>query len=78
VVAALFADLTIEPAPGCTCITASIRDDSELYGLIHRFEDLALHLISLGELDVIQAADTAAPVTSPPAGGVAAAAVHLT
>jgi hypothetical protein len=58
VVAALFADITIEPGPGCTCITASIRDDSELYGLIHRFEDLALHLISLGQLDVAEAADT--------------------
>jgi hypothetical protein len=56
-VAALFADVTIELARGCTCITACVQDDSELYGLIHRFEDLALHLISLGELDFVEAAD---------------------
>jgi hypothetical protein len=57
-VAALFADVTIESARGRTCITACVQDDSGLYGLIHRFEDLALHLISLGELDVAEAADT--------------------
>lgn len=58
VVAALFADVTIESAGGCTRIIASVQDDSELYGLIHRFEDLALHLVSLGELDFAEAADT--------------------
>ena len=56
-VAALFADVTIELARGCTCITACVQDDSELYGLIHRFEDLALHLISLGGLDFVEAED---------------------
>jgi hypothetical protein len=71
-VAALFADVTIESARGRTCVTACVQDDSELYGLIHRFEDLALHLISLGELD------PPAPVPSPRAGDVAAAGVHLT
>lgn len=65
VVAALFADVTIESAGGCTCITACVQDDSELYGLIHRFEDLALHLISLGELDFVEAADAPGTVTWP-------------
>jgi hypothetical protein len=55
--AALFADVAIESARGRTCITACVQDDSELYGLIHRFEDLALHLISLGELDVARVRD---------------------
>jgi hypothetical protein len=73
-VAALFADVAIESGGGCTCITASVRDDSELYGLIDRFEDLALHLITLGELSVTHAADTAAPATSLPPGDAAAAA----
>jgi hypothetical protein len=82
-VAALFTDVKIESARGRTCITACVQDDSELYGLIHRFEDLALHLISLGELDVVEAADTLGrspgpPVSSPRAGDVAAAGVHLT
>jgi hypothetical protein len=49
-VAGLFAGVAIQSGDGCTCITASIRDDSELYGLIGRFEDLALHLISLSQL----------------------------
>src|SRR5260370_805839 len=68
-VAALFTDVTIEPARGRTCITACVRDDSELYGLIHRFEDLALHLISLGELDIVEAADTLGQSPGPVAEG---------
>ena len=74
-VAALFADVTIESARGCTCITACVQDDSGLYGLIHRFEDLALHLISLGQLDVAEAADTLgrSPGPSPPTTRAAAA-----
>jgi hypothetical protein len=28
----------------------SVRDESEFYGLLHRFEDLALHVISIEEL----------------------------
>ena len=59
-VAALFTDVTIESARGCTCITVCVQDDSELYGLIDRFEDLALHMISLGELDVVE--DTLGPL----------------
>lgn len=68
-VAALFTDVTIESARGRTYVTACVQDDSELYGLIHRFEDLALHLISLGELDVVEAADTLARSPGPVAEG---------
>lgn len=47
---AMFADVAIESSHGCTCIIASVRDDSELYGLLDRFQDLALHLVSINEL----------------------------
>ena len=29
---------------------ASVRDESELYGLLERFQDFALHIVSLNEL----------------------------
>ena len=35
---------------GRTRITAAVRDDSALYGLLDRIQDLALHLVSLSEL----------------------------
>ena len=37
-------------ADGKTCVTASVRDESEFYGLLDRFEDLALHIVRLDEL----------------------------
>jgi hypothetical protein len=43
-------DYTIASSAGWTCVTAVIRDDSELYGLLDRFQDFALHLVSLTEL----------------------------
>jgi hypothetical protein len=43
-------DATIESSRGWTCVLASVRDDSELYGLLDRFEDYALHIVSLNEL----------------------------
>ena len=43
-------DATIESSRGWTCVLASVRDDSELYGLLDRFEDFALHIVSLNEL----------------------------
>ena len=35
---------------------ASVRDESELYGLLDRFQEFALHIVSLNELgpDVLQ------------------------
>ena len=48
--AAIAAGAVIECGHGITCITACVRDDSELYGLLDRIQDVALHLISLNEL----------------------------
>jgi hypothetical protein len=46
----LFGDAAIESGSGCTSLNFSARDDSELYGLLDRIQDLALHLISLYEI----------------------------
>jgi hypothetical protein len=43
-------ELAVESRRGWTCVLVSVRDDSELYGLIDRFQDLALHIASLNEL----------------------------
>jgi hypothetical protein len=40
----------IESCRGWTCVVVSVRDESELYGLLDRFQDLALHIVSLNEL----------------------------
>jgi hypothetical protein len=48
--AAVLDDATIESSRGWTCVLASVRDDSELYGLLDRFEEFALHIVSLNEL----------------------------
>lgn len=55
--AGLVGDAVVECGHGRTCVTASVRDDSELYGLLDRFQDVALHLVSLRE--VSDSADTA-------------------
>ena len=49
--AALFGDAVIESDRGRTCIIAAVRDDSGLYRLLDRIRDLALHIVSLSELD---------------------------
>jgi hypothetical protein len=41
---------SVESGRGWTCIMASVRDESELYGLIDRLQELALHIVSLNEL----------------------------
>ena len=56
-VAGLFGDAAIECSHGRTCIIATVRDDSGLYGLLDRIQDLALHLVSLNELDGAEGAD---------------------
>jgi hypothetical protein len=43
----LFGDAAIETGHGCTSLIVSARDDSDLYGLLDRIQDLGLHLISL-------------------------------
>jgi hypothetical protein len=40
----------IESRRGWTCVMASVRDESELYGLLERFQEFALHIVSLNEL----------------------------
>jgi hypothetical protein len=43
-------DLLVEARRGWTCVTAWVRDESEFYGLLDRFADLALWPVSLIEL----------------------------
>ena len=43
-------DLTAESSQGRTRVVVSVRDESELYGLLDRLQDLAVHIISLNEL----------------------------
>lgn len=50
VLAGLFTDATIESHGGRTCVLARVRDQSEFYGMLDRFQDLALQIISLSEL----------------------------
>ena len=40
----------VESCRGWTCIMASVRDESELYGLLDRIQEFALHIVSLNEL----------------------------
>ncbi|HEV8277328.1 MAG TPA: hypothetical protein VGQ26_16775 [Streptosporangiaceae bacterium] len=48
--ASLVEGLAIESGGDQTSVVASVRDESELYGLLDRFHDLALHIVSLHEL----------------------------
>ena len=43
-------EAVVESGRGWTCIMASVRDESELYGLIDRLQEFALHIVSLNEL----------------------------
>jgi alkylhydroperoxidase/carboxymuconolactone decarboxylase family protein YurZ len=51
--------LLVESGRGWTCVLASVRDESELYGLLERFQEFALHVISLNELGGCVPADGA-------------------
>ena len=46
----LVGDAAIGTGDGCTGLIVSARDDSELYGLLDRIQDLGLDLISLNEV----------------------------
>jgi hypothetical protein len=36
---------------GDTCVVALVRDDPEFWGLMEQLQDLALHVVSLQDLD---------------------------
>jgi hypothetical protein len=46
----LLDEFVVESGHGWTCVMASVRDESELYGLLERFQEFALHIVSLNEL----------------------------
>ncbi len=48
--AAVLEGLLIESYQGWTCVRALVHDESELHDLLDRFQDFALHLVSLNEL----------------------------
>lgn len=58
---AILGGLLIESYQGWTCVMAVVHDESELYDLLDRLQDFALHLVSLDELG--------ADVLSPQASG---------
>jgi len=51
VLADVLDDAVIESRDGYTCVIATVRDQSEFYGLLDRFAALALWPVSLIELD---------------------------
>jgi peptidyl-tRNA hydrolase len=55
--------LAVECSPGRTCVVVTVRDESELYGLLDRLQELALHIVCIHELG----ADRLCPGTT--AGG---------
>jgi len=59
--------LQIESGRGWTSVVASVRDESELWGLLGRFQDLAMHLASINELGA--AAMRSPAVTGGPRAG---------
>jgi len=48
--AGILHDAVIESRHGHTRVVATVRDQSEFYGLLDRFAELALHPVSLVEL----------------------------
>jgi hypothetical protein len=50
VLAGILDDAEIESRHGYTCVVATMRDQSEFYGLLDRFADVALLPVSLIEL----------------------------
>ena len=43
-------EAAVESGHGWTCLVVSVRDESELYGLLDRIQEFALHIVSLNEL----------------------------
>jgi hypothetical protein len=48
----LIDNLQVEPCHnGGTCVVASMQDDPEFWALMEQLQDLALHLVSVQDLD---------------------------
>jgi hypothetical protein len=63
--AGLPGDFSVQAGRGWTCVMASVRDESELYGLLDRFQEFALHIVSLNELGTVgERADDGIPAGS--------------
>jgi hypothetical protein len=73
--AAVLDDLLIEPYQGWTCVMALVHDESELYDLLNRFHDFALHVVSLDEVgaDVLSPQASGRKATNLNSGGGSAA-----
>lgn len=48
--ASLIDGIAVESSACLTAVVASVRDESEFYGLLGRLQDFALHITSLEEL----------------------------
>ena len=75
--AAVLDDLLIEPYQGWTCVMALVHDESELYDLLNRFHDFALHVVSLDEVgaDVLSPQASGRKATNLNSGGGSAATI---
>ena len=45
-----FEDVSTESAEGRTVLTATVRDEQHLYGIMDRLRDLGVHIISLTQV----------------------------
>ena len=72
---AILGCLLIESYQGWTCVMAVVHDESELYDLLDRLQDFALHLVSLDELgaDVLSPQASGRRAMNLNSGGAAAA-----
>ena len=72
---AILGGLLIESYQGWTCVMAVVHDESELYDLLDRLQDFALHLVSLDELgaDVLSPQASGRRAMNLNSGGAAAA-----
>ena len=68
--AGLLGDFSVQTGRGWTCVMASVRDESELYGLLDRFQEFALHIVSLNELGTVVGARRRYPGGLPGRAGV--------
>ena len=67
----LSGDAAIETGDGCTSLIVSVRDDSDLYGLLDRIQDLRLELISLNDAGGTEAVPPSPVAGQPcPSGGL--------